>query len=75
MVSSQPDADNPETSLKRKTFYLSETLEARLVALADREKVGRSELVRYLLDFALREIEQGRHQLPTEPIDRHTLNA
>ena len=50
-------------------------LRARLTALAERERVGQSELVRYLLDFALREIEEGRHQLPAEPVDRRTLNA
>ena len=76
MAPSQSDAEHADAAdLKRKTFYLSDTLTARIAALADRERVGQSELVRYLLDFALCEIEDGRHQLPTEPIDRRTLNA
>ena len=76
MAPSQPDAEHADAAdLKRKTFYLSDTLIARLAALAERERVGQSELARYLLDFALREIEEGRHELPAEPIDRRTLNA
>ena len=76
MAPSQPDAEHADAAdLKRKTFYLSDGLSARLTALAERERVGQSELVRYLLDFALREIEEGRHQLPAEPVDRRTLNA
>lgn len=55
------------TTYKRKTYFLSLDLIDRIAAMAETEKVGVSELVRYLLDHSLSQIESGEHELPTQP--------
>lgn len=66
-----PGAD----AMKRKTYLLTEGLIGRVETLARNERVGINELVRYLLQFALDEVESGRHALPTETEERKRIVA
>ena len=50
---------------KRKTYLVAPDMIARIEAIADSERVGINELVRYLLDHALSEVESGEHTIPT----------
>lgn len=59
----------------RKTYLLTPELEGRIKALAEHERVGQNELVRYLLSYALGSIESGEHQLPTQPVQQRTLGV
>ncbi len=43
--------------------------------MVDRERVGQNELVRYLLAYALEQIESGKHKLPAEPVQQRTLGV
>ena len=60
---------------KRKTYLITEDLEERIQQLADRERVGQNELVRYLLQWALDQVESGAHQLPVTPVEKRTLSV
>ena len=59
----------------RKTYLITPELEDRIKALADHERVGQNELVRYLLTYSLDKIEGGEHSLPTEPVQQRTLGV
>jgi hypothetical protein len=68
-------AQEPEPSgnqLKHKTFLLSGDLIKQVAEIADQEKVGQSELVRYVLKLGLDQIASGKHKLPTEERRRIT---
>lgn len=58
----------------RKTFLMTDELIQRIQSVADRENVGQNELVRYLLDLGLQQVEEGSHELPTRP-GRNTLGV
>lgn len=60
---------------KRKTYLITADLEERVQQLADRERVGQNELVRYLLQWALDQVERGAHQLPVTPVEKRTLSV
>jgi hypothetical protein len=60
---------------KRKTFLITDEIEERVRLLADREHVGQNELVRYLLTWSLSQIENGKHRLPAEPVEKRTLGV
>lgn len=53
--------------LQRKTYLLTPRLIDQIQALATRERVGVNELVRYLLAYAVDQVETGQHPLPTQP--------
>jgi hypothetical protein len=53
-------------SYQRKTYLIAPDTIKRIAKLAKQERVGVNELVRYLIDFALDEIESGRHKIPTQ---------
>lgn len=57
----------------RKTYLLSAEIIERVANLAQQERVGVNELARYLLTYALDEIESGRHQLPTQKEERRRI--
>ena len=59
----------------RKTYLITPELIDRIKGLADRERVGQNELVRYLLAFALDQVESGRHILPAQPVQQRTLGV
>jgi hypothetical protein len=61
--------------LRRKTYLLTPALIARVSDLADRERVGVNELVRYLLTYALDQVETGEHSLPARPVAQRTLGV
>jgi hypothetical protein len=73
----EPESTSSERTgkLKRKTYLVTQELEDRLRDLAEREQIGQNELVRYLLDHALKQVETGVHQLPAQPIQRRTLGV
>jgi hypothetical protein len=58
----------------RKTYLLSPELVERIRSMAETEMVGQSELVRYLLNYSLSQIESGEHSLPTRPVQQRTLD-
>jgi hypothetical protein len=59
----------------RKTYLMTPALIDRIKALADEERVGQNELVRYLLAFALDQVDSGRHALPAQPVQQRTLGV
>ncbi|HSH05728.1 MAG TPA: hypothetical protein VLL52_24640 [Anaerolineae bacterium] len=59
-------AENPD-ALKRKTYLLTEEIIGQIEDLADAERVGISELVRFLLVEAMAQIEEGILEVPTKP--------
>jgi len=59
----------------RKTYLITSDLEDRIRGMADQERVGQNELVRYLLAYALEQIESGKHKLPAEPVQQRTLGV
>ncbi len=52
-------------SYKRKTYLVAPAMIERIEAVADQERVGINQLVRYMLDMALTQIETGEHKIPT----------
>lgn len=69
----QPALQQPQ-KFARKTYLISPRMIQRINFLAEEEAVGINELVRYMLNFALDEIEAGRHELPTRP-SRRTIDG
>lgn len=59
----------------RKTYLITPALIDRIKNLADHERVGQNELVRYLLTFAVEQVESGRHTLPAQPVQQRTLGV
>jgi len=55
----------------RKTYTLPESTVDRVSELAAQYGIGKSELARYLLDYALSQVESGKHELPLKV--KHTL--
>ena len=52
---------------KRKTYLLTPDLIERIEILADEERVGINELVRFLLNTSIELIETGQIEIPTAP--------
>ena len=52
-------------SYKRKTYLVAPSMIERIESVADQERVGINQLVRYMLDMALTQIETGEHKIPT----------
>lgn len=59
--------------LKRKTYLLTPGLIDQIADLADQERVGINELVRYLLRSSLEMIETGELGIPTKPDTRRIV--
>ena len=73
----EPTPQKPPTKTStyiRKTYLMNQELIDRIQAVVEQENVGQNELVRYLVDMALTQIEDGTHELPTRP-GRNTLGA
>lgn len=60
----------PRNRIRRKTYLLSGDLIERIEALADQERVGINELVRFLLAEAITQVEAGDLTIPTRPAKR-----
>ena len=63
---SQPEVEST-SSLKRKTYLLTDELIERVEDLAERERVGINELVRFLMDTSLELAESNQLEIPTRP--------
>ncbi len=70
----EPEPVEPESLLRRKTYLLTPDLIDQIQALADRERVGINELVRYLLGMALEQVDTGRLNVPTSPGKRRIVH-
>ena len=58
--------------LQRKTFLVTQALIDRINRMAATHSVGQNEMVRYLLDWSLEQVESGQHTLPLKP--RYTID-
>lgn len=59
--------------LQRKTYLLTPDLVDRIAGLADQERVGINELVRWLLREALAQVDDGDLTIPTRPANRQIV--
>jgi len=57
----------------RKTYLISPELIERIKVTAEREQVGQNELVRYILAWALEQLDQGGLSLPVEVEKVHRI--
>jgi hypothetical protein len=57
----------PSTALLARTYRLDRELVARIDGLAEANKLFASDLVRYLLRYALDQVDAGRLPVPTTP--------
>lgn len=64
--------DKKET-YTRKTYLVTPELIERVKVTAEREQVGQNELLRYLLTWALDQLDDGHHQLPIEVEKSHRI--
>ncbi len=62
-----------DTIYSRKTYLVTPELIERVKNTADREQVGQNELLRYLLTWALDQLDAGHHQLPLEVEQSHRI--
>lgn len=60
-------------SYTRKTYLVTPALIERVRDTAEREQVGQNELLRYLLTWALDQLDQGSHELPIEVQQSHRI--
>ena len=70
ITSQQPAKQEPpkkEKTFKRKTYLLTPDLIDRIEALADDKRVGINELVRFLIETSIEQIEEGEIIIPTKP--------
>lgn len=65
----QPEPE-PANKLKRKTYLLYAGMVAEIEQLAEQERVGINELVRYLIGSALDQVYSGQLMIPTRPDKR-----
>ena len=82
VIPSAAERESPDTAQRdtakagdfvRKTYLLTPDLVQRVEALAKQERVGINELVRYLLDTVLTQIEAGETSLEKKPVQQYTL--
>lgn len=69
----EPRRTKKKGPLKRKTYLLTPGLIDQVAALAETERVGINELVRYLLRSSLEMIETGELDIPTKPATRQIV--
>jgi hypothetical protein len=67
----EPEPDDPGDKLQRKTFLVTPVLINRINRLSKQQSVGQNELVRYLLEWSLDQVESGAHKIPLKP--RYTI--
>lgn len=68
-----PSRSQQGSPLRRKTYLLTPELIEHVAALADAERVGINELVRFLLRSSLDMVEGGELQIPTRPATRQIV--
>lgn len=59
--------------LQRKTYLLTPEMVEHVAALAEAERVGINELVRFLLRSSLEMVEAGELEIPTRPAQRRIV--
>lgn len=69
----EPRHTNKKGPLKRKTYLLTPGLIEQVATLAETERVGINELVRYLLRSSLEMVETGELDIPTKPATRQIV--
>ena len=69
----QKVAEERESPLKRKTYLLTPELIEQIAALAEAERVGINELVRFLLRSALEQVVTDEMEIPTRPAKRRIV--
>ena len=69
----EPAPQVHESPLKRKTYLLTPELIEQIAALAEQERVGINELVRFLLRSALDQIAADEMEIPTRPARRRIV--
>ena len=76
-ASQRREHDERERSnpLKRKTYLLTPELIDQVADLAETERVGINELVRYLLRSSLEMVEAGELPIPTRPATRKIVRG
>ena len=71
-VFAQPEPKQEEANeLKRKTYLLYPDMIQEIESIADQERVGINELVRYLLGVALDQVYNRQLDIPTQPGTRY----
>jgi hypothetical protein len=68
-----PEPRRRRSRLQRKTYLLTPELVDRIAELAEQERVGINELVRWLLREALAQIDDGDLTIPTRPANRQIV--
>lgn len=68
-------AQQRSSRLKRKTYLLTPELIEHVADLAETERVGINELVRYLLRASLEMVEAGELPIPTRPATREIVRG
>lgn len=69
----RPKRTKKKGPLKRKTYLLTPGLIDQVAELAETERVGINELVRYLLRSSLEMVEAGELEIPTRPATRQIV--
>ena len=64
-----------ESPLKRKTYLLTPELIDQIASLAEEERVGINELVRFLLRSALDQVVADEMEIPTRPAKRRIVDT
>jgi len=59
----------------RKTYLLTKELIERVKRVADKHKVGHSELVRWALQTILDEVEEGQREIPISVEEKRVIEA
>jgi hypothetical protein len=59
----------------RKTYLLTEELIERVKQVANRQKVGHSELVRWALQTILDEVENGNREIPVTVEEKRVIET
>jgi hypothetical protein len=59
----------------RKTYLLTEDLISRVKQVADRHRVGHSELVRWALQTILDEVEGGAREIPVTVEEKRVISS
>jgi hypothetical protein len=60
---------------RRKTYLMTDELIRRIETQAKRKGVGVNEMNRYLLTLALDMVESGKHEIPVQTVEKHTLGV
>jgi len=60
------ESQPPPASYKRKTYLITPAMITRVKATAKEHRVGQNELVRFLLGYALDQLNAGNLELPLE---------